>query len=434
MNKRLLAGAACAALITLCAPATAAPTVEASAPFRMFGASVDPGVNAFYATRNSAPLWLGTNQDGSAARELIGILKRAQVEGLAEGPEIAAQAEELMARANAGDHGALIEADRLLSTGWVHYVQLLRRPPAGMTYAEKSIAPRQETSAETLRVASSAPSLATYVRSVASVNPIYAAIRDAAVAQSQVIGLPVDPRVLTSLERTREFPSSGRYVVVDAAGARLLMVEDGRTVDSMKVIVGKPDPSTQTPMLASVIHYATLNPYWHVTPDLVRSLIAKNVLDQGLGYLKTRGYQVLSADGSGTLLDPSTVDWQAVADGHQMVQVRQLPGPANSMGRIKIGFANSSDIYLHDTPNKDLFAQDDRTLSHGCIRLEDAARLGRWLMGREPQSASSEPEQNVLLPRPVPIYVTYLTARVDGGQLAYVDDPYRGSTEMVALH
>jgi L,D-transpeptidase YcbB len=188
-------------------------------------------------------------------------------------------------------------------------------------------------------------------------------------------------------------------------------------------------------MLASVIHYATLNPYWHVTPDLVRSLIARNVLDQGVGYLKAHDYQVLSADGSGELLDPAKVDWRGVAAGTQQVRVRQLPGPGNSMGRIKIGFANSSDIYLHDTPNKDLFNQEDRTLSHGCIRLEDAPRLGRWLMGREPIAASREPEQNVLLPGPVPIYVTYLTAHVDGGQLAFVDDPYGrdSGAELAAL-
>ena len=223
------------------------------------------------------------------------------------------------------------------------------------------------------------------------------------------------------------------YVVVDAASARLLMIDGGQVVDSMKVIVGKSDPSTQTPMLASVIHYTTLNPYWHVTPDLVRSLIARNVLDQGLGYLKGHGYQVLSADGSGEMLDPAKVDWRAVAEGSELVRVRQLPGPGNSMGRIKIGFANSSDIYLHDTPNKALFAQEDRTLSHGCIRLEDAERLGRWLMGREPQTASRDPEQNVLLPKPVPIYVTYLTAHLDGGQLTFVDDPYGRDNQLAAL-
>jgi len=104
------------------------------------------------------------------------------------------------------------------------------------------------------------------------------------------------------------------------------------------------------------------------------------------------------------------------------------------MGRIKIPFPNPADIYLHDTPNKNLFAQDDRTLSHGCIRLEDAERLGRWLMGRDPQPASRDPEQNVLLPSPVPIYVTYLTAQVDGGQLHFVDDAYGRDEQVAVLH
>ena len=80
----------------------------------------------------------------------------------------------------------------------------------------------------------------------------------------------------------------------------------------------------------------------------------------------------------------------------------------------------------------DLFAQDDRNLSHGCIRLEDAARLGRWLMGRNPKADSKEPEQNELLPTPTPIYVTYLTAQVKDGQLSYVDDTYRRETPQVA--
>ena len=210
--------------------------------------------------------------------------------------------------------------------------------------------------------------------------------------------------------------------MVDTAGARLYMIEDGRIIDSMKVIVGKADPSTQTPMLASTIYYATLNPYWHVSQEILRGTIAPNVVSLGLGYFRSRGYQVLGSDGS--LLDPAKVDWRAVAAGRESVRVRQLPGPANSMGRIKIGFPNDSDIYLHDTPNKALFAQDDRNLSHGCVRLEDAERLGRWLLGRDAEAASAEPEQQVLLPKPVPIYMTYLTAHVEDGRLAFVDDIY----------
>ena len=103
-------------------------------------------------------------------------------------------------------------------------------------------------------------------------------------------GGALDPRVVTSLDRIRENPSQSRYVIVD----------------SMKVIVGKPEPGTQTPMLASTIYYATLNPYWHVSPELVRSLTAKNVLEQGLGYLSSHGYEVLSADGSNRLLERGT--------------------------------------------------------------------------------------------------------------------------------
>jgi murein L,D-transpeptidase YcbB/YkuD len=220
-------------------------------------------------------------------------------------------------------------------------------------------------------------------------------------------------------------------VMVDTAGAKLYMIEDGRIAGSMKVIVGKADPSTQTPMLASTIYYATLNPYWHVSPELIRSLTAKNVLEQGVGYLKSRGYQVLSP--SGEMLDPAKVDWHAVAAGQETVQVRQLPGPANSMGRMKFGFANAADIYLHDTPSKDLFAQDDRNLSHGCIRLEDAEALGRWLLGRDPQAASTDPELNVPLPTPVPIYVTYLTAQVNNGQLSFTDDVY-GRDAKAGMH
>jgi murein L,D-transpeptidase YcbB/YkuD len=139
----------------------------------------------------------------------------------------------------------------------------------------------------------------------------------------------------------------------------------------------------------------------------------------------------MNADGD--MLDPAKVNWRAVASGSETVRVRQLPGLANSMGRIKIPFPNSSDLYLHDTPNKDLFAQDDRNLSHGCIRLEDAERLGRWLMGHEPETASTEPEQNVLLPKPVPVYVTYLTAQADGGRLTLLDDIYGRDTQVAAL-
>ena len=155
-------------------------------------------------------------------------------------------------------------------------------------------------------------------------------------------------------------------------------------------------------------------------------VIAKNVLEQGQGYLTSHGYQTFDSFGDDAQkLDPAKVDWKAVAAGTEKVAVRQLPGPANSMGEMKFGFANKYDIYLHDTPRKEVFAEADRDLSHGCIRLSDAPRLARFLLGRDPRAADNGvAEQHVELPTPVPIYVTYLTAQVRDGQLAFVDDVY----------
>jgi murein L,D-transpeptidase YcbB/YkuD len=424
MKLRLLAGAACAALTVLATPATAAT----SPPFptsRTANAGADQAVAGFYAARSGAPLWLRSGADSSAAREFLGILQRAELDGFNNGPALADQATALIARAQAGDPAALAAADRLLSAAWVAYVEKLQIPPAGMTYADRWAMPRHDTPGQILARAAAAPSLTAYVHKVSSVNPLYAQLRDAAWTAMQANGGEVDPRVLVSLERARQAPFQNRYLMVDAASARLYMIEDGRIADSMRVIVGSADDPT--PLIASTIYYATLNPYWHVMPELVRSLIAPNVLSEGLGYLKRQGYQIQPAEGGedAPMLDPAKVDWHAVADGREMVRVRQLPGPANSMGRVKFGFPNAADIYLHDTPVKAKFEAADRSISHGCIRLEDAERLSRWLMeGRDPIGSSSTPEDHVVLPTPVPIYVTYLTAQARGGQLSFLDDDY----------
>ena len=203
-------------------------------------------------------------------------------------------------------------------------------------------------------------------------------------------------------------PSRGRFVLVDAASARLYMVENGNVVDSMKVIVGK--PSAATPMLRSTIYYATFNPYWNVPTDLAKSIIAPRVLKDGAAYLESRGYQVVSGfSRTAEVLPASSVDWQAVADGTETVHVRQLPGPANSMGRMKFGFQNGDGIFLHDTPRKELFEAADRGLSNGCVRLEDAPRFARWLLGRDPMVTDAAPEEQIALPRGVPIMITYLS-------------------------
>jgi L,D-transpeptidase YcbB len=232
----------------------------------------------------------------------------------------------------------------------------------------------------------------------AAFSPAYGPIAGSIVPQMYVDSLP-----------GAEIPVHGRYVLVDAASARLYMIEEGRVRDSMKVIVGKPE--TPTPALKSVLNYETLNPYWHVTPDLAKTLIAPRVLQDGNAYLTERGYEVLSSWGpDARVLSPDSVDWKAVAAGTAQVYVRQRPGPANSLGQVKFDLPNGDGIYLHDTPKKELFAQDARNLSHGCVRLEDAQRLARWLLGKDPPAASA-PEEHILIPRPVPITISYLDPR-----------------------
>lgn len=210
-----------------------------------------------------------------------------------------------------------------------------------------------------------------------------------------------------SIAAVAGLPMRGRSVLVDAASARLFMIEDGQVRDSMRVIVGK--PSAATPELRTSLTYATLNPYWHVPTDLARTLTAPNVLKHGVSYLRERGYEVVSKFGRGArVLDPESVDWQAVADGREVAYVRQRPGPANSMGEMKFSLAAGGQIYLHDTPRKELFESEDRNLSAGCVRLEDAERFAAWLLGDEPDVSSAAPEQHVPLPGAVPITITYL--------------------------
>jgi murein L,D-transpeptidase YcbB/YkuD len=187
------------------------------------------------------------------------------------------------------------------------------------------------------------------------------------------------------------------------------MIENGRVRDTMRVIVGK--PAAATPALRSELNYATLNPYWNVPFDLAQTLIAPRVLKDGNVYLTDRGYEVVSAFGNtGKLISPDSVDWAAVAAGKAKVHVRQRPGAANSMGMMKFSLADANGIYLHDTPKKELFALAQRNLSNGCVRLEDAPRLARWLLGEDAPLGTAAPEQHVPLPRAVPIAIAYLDA------------------------
>ncbi|HEY0626035.1 MAG TPA: L,D-transpeptidase family protein [Allosphingosinicella sp.] len=239
-----------------------------------------------------------------------------------------------------------------------------------------------------------------------------------------------------NLERALRLPSvaeKGRYVVVDAGGARIYLFEDGKVLDSMKAIVGKPE--TATPMMAAKLRYASVNPYWNVPPELIQGLIAPKVIAGGVTYLEERGYEVFSDwTEEAQKLDPATVDWQAAAAGTSDIRVRQQPGGANSMGAIKFMMPNDFGIYLHDTPDKSGFQKDDRWISNGCVRVEDAKRLATWLFGDMPKGSDPKVEEKVDLAEPVPVYITYLTVGAGKDGAVFRKDPYSRDKELLARY
>ena len=234
-------------------------------------------------------------------------------------------------------------------------------------------------------------------------------------------------RIAINVERAWRLPQTrqfDRYVVVDSGAAEAYLFDRDRVVDGMKVVVGAPE--TMTPIMAVIMRNAKANPYWHVPPELVRSLTAKKVREQGLSYFKNFHYEVLSDWGpNAQVIDPKTVNWRAIASGKKepTVLVRQKPGPWNSMRNMKFEMPNDYGIYLHDTPHADLFAKNDRWVSNGCVRLQDYRRFATWVFGYVPQ-ASSRPEQIIPLPRPVPVYMTYLTVAPSANGVVFRPDPY----------
>ena len=423
MSARTFRFAACAGLLlsTAAAPALAQQAAPASAIQSATLPSAG-AVAAFY-NRWSTPMWFRGGVANPAAGRLVTILKRAQFDGLASGPQLASMVEAAIARAASGNPADVSAAEQTLSSAWVTYVQALKRPAPNTIYAYSVLAPQNTRPDQILLTAAAAPSLEAHLQIVSNVNSTYAQLREAGWQQAQATGAGPDPRLLANLERARVLPAGGRYVVVDSATQRLTMYENGQPVDSMKVVVGM--KSMPTPLIASMIHYVTFNPYWNVPHHLVRKTVAPNVLKQGVGYLKSRGYEVMADWTEESAVVPSdSVDWKAVAAGKTQIRVRQKPGPGNSMGDMKFRFPSGEDIYLHDTPTREYFAKSQRALSNGCVRLEDAKRLARWLMGREPVPPSSDPELRVQIPQGVPIYLTYLTAQPSSAGITYLADVY----------
>ena len=394
------------------------------------GGAAREGVAPAYVRRGYQPIWLSGGAPRLEAQRVLAMLAAAADDGLDPQAYQPQQLSTLLHDAADGSPKAVARADVALSRAFAAYAADLHRPKPGadMVFTDPQVARPAYDAPSVTAFLADAPDLGSAIEDVRRMSPPYMQLKAALkAARARADGPNAEGLLLSNLERARALPAQlgARYVLVDAAAQMMWLYEDGRVLDSMPVVVGK--VREPTPMMAGLIRYAVLRPYWNVPPDLVRDSIAPRVVRGGVGELQAQNMEVLSDwSADAYVLDPADVDWSAVAAGRIQVRVRQKPDQRNMMGQIKFMFPNRLGIYLHDTPLKSLFAGRERTESAGCVRLADAPRLARWLApdAAAQVGAVGEPEQRFDLPVPTPVYITYFTAFPGPEGLAVRKDIY----------
>ena len=379
----------------------------------------------------AGPQWVRSGDDRAALR-LIGLLETSELDGLNPKQFKLKSLKRAVRDADGGNSNAVAKANAAFDRALLSYVTSLRQSSKGdWIINDQEAIPAAPSAGKLLAEAAAAPSLETWVGAMPFMHPSYAGLRRA-LASAEAQGDRHSAELLRiNIQRVRLLPADGRYVLVNTAAQKLFMYDDGEIVDEMRVVVGK--AHQPTPMMAATIKFTALNPYWQVPSDLAAERVAPGVIKEGLGYLRQHGYVLLSDWGDRAQpVDPSMVDWEAVAEGKILVRLRQNPGPNNAMGRMKFMFPNPQGIYLHDTPNKELLNEDARLFSGGCVRLEDAPRLAKWIYGEPLSWKGARTEQAVELPKPMPVYLIYQTAVPSGDQVVFYQDIYGKDRSMLA--
>ena len=251
----------------------------------------------------------------------------------------------------------------------------------------------------------------------------------------EVLNLPLKQRMeelegaLNALRWLECINKRGHVIVVNIPSANLLLYEEGRVLLESRVIVGK--KSTPTPTLASSITEVVLYPYWNV-PDKIARQELLPMIKRNTAYLSSNNFQVLNQQGR--VVDPKQVNWKAMGPGNFPYRLRQSTGCDNSLGLIKLHFYSPFGVYLHDTPWKILFGFNRRYLSHGCIRLQKAKEVARFVVSNNTLAVDSLSEENCLKNQApvtvpatgaIPVFVLYHTAWVDStAKVRFYADPY----------
>jgi murein L,D-transpeptidase YcbB/YkuD len=233
------------------------------------------------------------------------------------------------------------------------------------------------------------------------------------------MNVPADYRlgeIAANMERYRWLPRTfgSRYVFVNVPAFKLEAYDSGQKSLEMKVIVGQEYQDKATPVFADSMETVVFRPYWEVPPTIA----AKEIFPKGPGYLASQNMETYRQNGE--------------------MHVRQRPGPKNALGYVKFLFPNDFNIYLHDTPNHELFNKDVRAFSHGCIRLEKPADLAQWVLGwpadRVQQEMENPPDnKSVKVPKKIPVYITYFTTYMNEGQLYFGNDLYNRDDKLVPV-
>jgi murein L,D-transpeptidase YcbB/YkuD len=232
-------------------------------------------------------------------------------------------------------------------------------------------------------------------------------------------------RLRANLERLRWLPRTmptPRLEVRIAEFALHFYRVDGGEM-TRDVIVGS--RANTTPTIAASMDSVTLNPDWNPPAGIAYGELLPRFRRNPSAAVR-EGYEAVDANGNA--IDAANVNWSARPFPYQ---IRQRPGPANALGRIRFNLPNPYAVYLHDTPGKSLFDRTDRALSHGCVRVRDPVPLGAEVLA-QPDQAALEAEiatgvsQDLPLPAPVPVYLLYLTTAVQpDGSITYLNDIYR---------
>ena len=238
-------------------------------------------------------------------------------------------------------------------------------------------------------------------------------------------------QIRVNLERLRWVAQDlkGDYLLVDIAGFRARLVLDGKTAWTSRAVVGR--PYRMTPEFRATMRYIVLNPTWNVPPTILdEDIVPKLTTDPGM--LARDHMRVL--DLGGNEVDPATIDWAQYAGSTPPYQIVQAPGDGNPLGRLKFMFPNGHDVYLHDTPARELFDKSERAFSSGCIRVEHPLALAllllddpqRWSVETLAEAIGTGETRSLFVRRRVPVMLLYWTAVADeNGTVEFHPDLYQ---------